>query len=142
MDILEVLQGTTADWERASPAPKSVLNALIEGCRLTLPPDYLTLLQFSNGGEGKLGVEPGWFQIWPAQEVLEFNRVHEVDVRLPGFFGFGSSGGGELLAIHSVTGKIYMIPFIGMAQEEARLIASRFAEFVAVMGRKEHLAEE
>lgn len=96
-------------------------------------------MQFSNGGEGKLSVEPGWFQIWPAQEVLELNRVYKVDVWLPGFFGFGS--GGELLAIHSDSGKIHMIPFI-MAQEEVRLIANRFAEFVAAMGHDEHIAAE
>lgn len=132
----------TAGWERASPAPQSALSALVVGCGLTLPPDYLTLLQFSNGGEGKLGVEPGWFQIWPAQEVLGLNRAYEVDAWLPGYFGFGSSGGGELLAIHSDSGKIYMVPFVGMAKDEARLIANSFAEFIAAMGHDEHLAEE
>ncbi len=45
-----------------------------------------------------MGADPGWFQVWPADQVVELNRGYEVCENLPGFFGIGSSGGGELLA--------------------------------------------
>ena len=48
--------------------------------------------------EGGLSVEPGWFQLWPPAEIERWNREYQVAEFAPEFLGFGSSGGGELLA--------------------------------------------
>lgn len=62
-------------------------------------------------------MDPGWFQLWPAEKVIEYNNSYKVAENVPGFFGFGSSGGGEMLAFDMRGGKprkVVMIPFIVM----------------------------
>jgi SMI1 / KNR4 family (SUKH-1) len=138
-DLREGLEG----WQhREPPAGPDALQRLAAAAPVTLPDDYLTLLAFSNGGEGELGIKPGWFQLWPAEEVLELNRGYELAEFLPGFFGFGSNGGGELLALDYRNGppyKVAMVPFIPMDQAEAVTIAETFAEFLRALGRPSRL---
>ena len=66
------------------------------------------------------------------------NRDFGIPESLPGFFGFGSNGGGELLALDVRSGpphKVVMVPFIPMDEDEAVTIAQTFAEFVKALGR-------
>ena len=74
-------------------------------------------------------VGPGWFQLWPPAEVEQMNRDYHVSELAPGFLGFGSSGGGELLAFDA-GGRVVMIPFILMSPEHALPVASSWSEFV------------
>jgi hypothetical protein len=104
-----------------------------------LPDSYLAFLGFSNGGEGPLAVAPGWFVIWSAEEVLESNQGYQVDKELPGFFGFGSNGGGELFAFDARSPqpwKIVMIPFIPLQERYAVVVAESFEQFVKAIGHE------
>src|SRR4051794_23741397 len=99
MHVETAIEDGLEGWPiRVPPASPAVLRDLASASPIALPEEYLALLGFSNGGEGNLGVEPGWFVLWPAEEVLVSNREFGVPELLPGFFGFGSNGGGELLA--------------------------------------------
>lgn len=51
-----------------------------------------------------------------------------MDVYAPGFLGFATSGGGEMLAF-SPTGAVVYAPFIGMEPEAALPLASTWREF-------------
>jgi hypothetical protein len=139
MDIEEALRGGLDGWQyRKPPASPGALKKLSAAAPIALPEEYLALLRFSNGGGGQLGVEPGWFQLWPAKEVLASNRDSGALECLPGFFGFGSNGGGELLALDLRSGppyKVVMVPFIPMDVEEAVTIADTFSEFLLALGR-------
>lgn len=79
-------------------------------------------------------MEPGWFQLWSPAEVEQLNRDYQVSESAPGFFGFGSSGGGELLAFDSAGG-IVMLPMVGMSPHDARPVADSWSEFVEKMER-------
>lgn len=138
MTITDIVHDTTTDWGRQSPASEAVLSnlALEAGC--ILPNDYLNFLSHSNGGEGELGVQPGWFQLWEAENVIQFGVDYEVPKYAPGFFAFGSNGGGEILAfdIRNDAGRpIVALPCIGLEPDEAMLVAANFADFAAQMGR-------
>jgi hypothetical protein len=136
---MDILVDNTADWERESPANPDVVQKLVNEAQIELPDEYLELLHYSNGGEGNLAVEPGWFQIWPAENVIEFNKGYEVQKNLPGFFAFGSSGGGEMLVLDTREGlpfKVVMVPFIPMKVELAKIITENFIEFVTAMGHE------
>ena len=138
MDTINILKDPTANWKRKPPAKHEILQKLIAESKGKLPDDYIALLHHSNGGEGELGIEPGWFQIWPTEKVLEFNQSYEVDENVPGFFGFGSNGGGEMLAFDTRGNKpwkVMMLPLISMQEEEAIVIADNFKEFLQNMGR-------
>lgn len=106
---------------------------------MPLPSAYLAMLEESNGGEGDLGVDPGWITLWPAEDVLSNNASYCVAEALPGFLGFASNGGGELLAFDLRGGEPYpivMIPFIPMEAAEAVQIASSFEELRQLLGKE------
>ncbi|WP_395748398.1 SMI1/KNR4 family protein [Prosthecobacter sp.] len=96
---------------------------------MDLPPQYTGYFAGVGPKEGGLSVEPGWFQLWPPDEVPQWNHEYQVHEFAPGFLGFGSSGGGELLAFDSES-RIVMIPFIGMSAKEAKPVAASWGEFV------------
>ena len=139
MGISDILDGHSTGWERESPANPEAVQKLMAEAHVELPDEYLELLRYSNGGEGNLAVEPGWFQLWPAEKVIEFNEGYEVNKFIPGFFGFGSSGGGEMLALDTREGrpyKVVRIPFIPMKAELARLVAEDFENFACALGHE------
>ena len=96
---------------------------------MTFPTDYVSYFAGDGPKEGGLVVEPGWFQLWPLDEVEQWNRDYQVQEFAPGFFGFGSSGGGELLAFDAA-GRVVMIPLIGMSPDGARPVGDSWNQFV------------
>ena len=138
MTIADFISDSTADWDRKPPAEGSTVSKLAVEAGCELPKDYLAFLRHSNGGEGELGVEPGWFQLWEAENVIQFGLEYEVPKYAPGFFAIGSNGGGEILAFDSRTDSVWPVvalPCIGLEADEAMTVSPNFAEFVAQMGR-------
>ncbi len=74
----------------------------------------------------------------PTADVLANNREYQLTEFLPGFFGFGSNGGGELLAL-DCRGRppwpVNMVPFIPLDAAEAQPVAADFGGFVRLLGR-------
>jgi hypothetical protein len=137
VNISNVLKDPSAKWDREAPASPEAIRKLVAESKIELPEEYLALLRYSNGGEGELAVEPGWFQLWPAEKVVKLNKGYEVEQNVPGFFGFGSNGGGEMLAFDTREGKpwkVVMIPFIPMMAEDAIVIAEDIRAFIQAMG--------
>jgi hypothetical protein len=139
MSILNLLIDSTAKWNRNPPAATDAIQDLVSGCAIDLPDEYIEFLRFSNGGEGELGVDPGWFQIWPAEQVIQLNEGYKVTENIPGYFAFGSNGAGEMLVFDARSEQpwsVAMIPFIHMQSYEAKIIAPDFEAFVRQMGRE------
>jgi len=139
MDTENILTDPSLNLSREDAADPSLVQMLSLEAEIELPEEYLKLLLISNGGEGELGIEPGWFQLWPAEMVIEHNRNYEVQKNVPGFFAFGSSGGGEMIAFAArgkKPWKVVMIPFIPMQESDVVVIAEDFGEFLLNIGRK------
>jgi hypothetical protein len=97
----------------------------------------LDYLAGANGGEGDLGVDPGWISFWAAEDVLSLNTGYCVADWLPGLFGFASNGGGELIAFDMRGGAPYpvvMVPFIPMQFDDIVQICSSFEELQKLIG--------
>ena len=126
-------------WRPESPAADNVLEVLREQVSVKLPAGYLAQLAASNGGEGDLGVEPGWICFWAAEAVVANNKGYAVAEFLPGFLGFASNGGGELLAF-DVRGQepfpIVVVPLIPMDVRVVVQIARSFDEFSDLIGKE------
>jgi hypothetical protein len=76
--------------------------------------------------------------LWSAEEIVELNRAYEVEDSVPGFFGFGTDGGGELFAFRlkaSQPWQVYMIPFIPMEETAAVLVAEDFTQLTKAFGQ-------
>lgn len=136
--LTDILADPTADWTRQAPATEESLQRLLGKCDFRLPEEYLAFLRYSNGGEGPLCIEPWWFQLFPADEVVAYNDGYKVAEFLPGWFAIGSNGGGEMLAIQKRDGSpcpVYMIPFIPMAESDAVQICHDFEMLAMALGR-------
>ena len=138
MTLLQILCDSTASWSRLPPASEARIDALTAEVDFDLPVEYLDFLRYSNGGEGSLCIEPWYFQLCSAEEVLKFNLGYRVEEFLPGWFAIGSSGSSDMLAIRKGDGSpcpVYMVPFVPMAESDAILIAHDFEMFAMAFGR-------
>ena len=134
----DVLADNSARWERQPPASQHAIDSLRAAVPWKLPAEYLAFLSYSNGGEGELGIRPGWFHIWSAEEVVGVNESYQVAEYHPGYFGFGTSLGGVMCAFDMLAGpphKVYGIPSDSIDPVDIDLVADDFLAFVRAMGR-------
>jgi hypothetical protein len=94
---------------------------------INLPADYLAYVESDGVSESTTDGDPGYFQLWPPDEVEELNEKLGVATMAPGFLGFGSDGGGELLAFDK-KGAVFMLPMVGMEAKYAKKIANSWTE--------------
>jgi hypothetical protein len=117
------------------PAPTEVVRRLRQRFS-NLPSDYLDFLLRHDGGEGFLGISPGYFALWSAKDVEQFTREYELHIYLPEYVCIGSSGGGDLyvLPISGEPAGIFSVPAIGMAPDVVELVAPSFSAFAKEFG--------
>jgi hypothetical protein len=89
LSTLELLKAVTTN----TPATPDLIAAVESELTAKLPSDYRDVLLYSNGFEGAVGSE-GWLQLWPTQDIVDFNFAAEYPVNLPGVIAIGSNGGG------------------------------------------------
>jgi hypothetical protein len=137
LDIAAQIEGRGGIWRRAEPASLDALEALRAALPTSVPDAYFEFLRFTNGGEGDISVEPGWLCPWPAEDVLLHNEGYKIAELYGNFLGFGSNGGGELIAFDCrapCPWPIVMIPWIG-GTEHCERIADDFPSLLACIGR-------
>ena len=49
-------------WDKKEPAKLKAVQQLINSSIKDLPDEHLAFFLYSDGGDGTLGIEPGWFQ--------------------------------------------------------------------------------
>ena len=113
------------------PAPSGELDRL-RSKYPSLPESYFSLLGRYDGAEGDLlGT---WVRLWSAAEAYTLSDSYEVPVDRPGYFAFGSNGGGELL-VCALEGSnerpLYTVPAIGMFDAELLPLAQSFDDLAA-----------
>jgi hypothetical protein len=74
----------------------------------------------------------GWFQLWPLSDICALNDAYKVPEYAPELLGFGSDGGGEMLAFDAKY-QIVQVPFIGMDTRHAQLIAPSWRAFETIL---------
>jgi hypothetical protein len=95
----------------------------------SLPAEYCRYIERGGTTEAFLSCEfPGYMQLWPIDEIDEYNRGYQVQEYAPRFLCFGSNGGGELLAFDE-SGKVVCLPAVGMEPEYARPVADSWSQF-------------
>ena len=138
MTISEVLKNPNLNLQRRNPpADEAALKEFLFNCRFTLPNDYVQLIRSTNGAEGELSISPGWFQLWPFEEILHLNQRYAVAEFHPGYFGFGSSGGGVMFAFKvdaTESSTVFGVPFDSIDPDDIRIVAKDFLTFANAMG--------
>jgi hypothetical protein len=95
---------------------------------LKIPEIYLAYLNSEKPKEGFLTSDPGYFQLWPFQDIVEMNQKYKISEFTENYIAFGSNGGDEMFAFDE-NGNISMIPFIGMSSVNAIKIAKSWDDF-------------
>jgi hypothetical protein len=76
----------------------------------------------------EIDVQPWLCEFWPFDELTRYNDEYQVPEYAAGYFGFATSGGGEMYAF-SPNGAIVCLGFIGMSPKEELLVATSWASF-------------
>jgi hypothetical protein len=93
------------------------------------------LLAYYSAGKPlvcELDANPYLCEFWPQEELSRYNVEYEVPLYAPGFFGFATSGGGEMFAL-SPSDAIVCLPFIGMEPAAATPVAPSWAAFKGML---------
>lgn len=106
-----------------------------------LPQAYLDLLAYSDGGEGPLAVQPYYFALDPGEVAFEAHSTGQHHEFFPGFFIFGSSGGGEFIALDTRGGaQPWPVVSIDMTNidlaESVMPVAATFDAFLELVGHE------
>jgi hypothetical protein len=80
----------------------------------------------------ELDVQPFSCEFWPLSELVTYNAEYGVAKYAPGYFGFGTNGGGEMFAIAS-DGRVVCLPFIGMSPSDELTVANSWREFEVML---------
>jgi SMI1 / KNR4 family (SUKH-1) len=75
---------------------------------------------------------PFFCEFWNLDDIERFNLEYEVLEYAPGYFGFATSGGGEMFAFDPA-GQVVCLPFIGMEPTYALVIAKTWEDFVSLL---------
>jgi len=93
------------------------------------------LVDYHLGGRPlscEFDVQPFSCEFWPLSELVTYNAEYRVASYAPGYFGFGTNGGGEMFAI-APDGRIACLAFIGMSPLEELQVASSWSEFEGIL---------
>ena len=82
----------------------------------------------------EIDVQPWLCEFWPLDELVTYNDNYKVSKYAPGYFGFATSGGGEMYAL-SPTGAVVCLAFIGMSPNEELSIANSWSSFEGMLKR-------
>lgn len=94
---------------------------------IPLPNDYIAYIEAKGVSEEFTEGLPGYLALWHPDEIEANNKDFQVETYAPGFLGFGTDGGGELLAFDA-SGAVFMLPLIGMEPRYANRIADSWHE--------------
>ena len=126
------------EWHHEPGATESSLSSLRATIGCSLPPEYFALLAQSNGGEGPLAASPFNLCLFSAEEAAKLKADGTYDEFFPGFFMFGSNGGGEYIGFDLRGTEPWPVVAIDMTNidlfESVELIASDFNDFLSLVG--------
>ena len=106
------------------------------GMKAVLPKDFLDYLEGGGVDAAFTAGAPGYFQLWSPDKIEKWNKEYQVEEYAPGFLGFGSDGGGEMLAF-DLNGSVFMIPFFGMSVDDATKIGDTWSEVASRIADEE-----
>lgn len=129
-----------SEWHKNDGATSEAIERLQALTFVTLPSEYLDLLQYSNGGEGPLPVDPLYFILDSAEVAADEAEAATFAEFFPGLFVFGSNGGGEGFALDMRNDAPFPVVYFDMTNadlvEGIQIVASDFADFLRLIGRE------
>ena len=125
-------------WYVNPGASSQAIQKLVACVGSELPNEYFDLLRYSNGGEGPLPLSPYNFCLDSAEDAAQSKIAKMHKEFFPGFFVFGTNGGGEYIAFDLRGSSPWPIVAIDMTNidlaESVQFIAPDFPSFLEFVG--------
>jgi hypothetical protein len=137
-EFLAACRAGTLAWE-VRPGAASFDLANLQSRLPGAPVDYVAFLSEADGGEGDLVTEAPitYLRLWSAASSIDNNDSYQVQRSLPGYWGIGDNGGGEMLAFDRsfAVWPLYAIPFIPMDARDRIPVADSFGQMLRRLGK-------
>lgn len=114
--------------ERNSPPLEEEFDRFQTLVAFSMPFDFWNFYQESNGAE--ILTDEKYIRLFSLSEMTSYNSELETNKYAPDYFLIGSNGSGEGYAISRKNAKIYMLPFVGLANEEAIYVCNSIQELI------------
>jgi len=116
-------------FEKNPSAEPELIQQVTQVLNLAFPLEYLDLFLHMNGGEGFIG--DNYCRLYSIENLNPLNQAFMVKDFAPGFFIFGSTGGGEAFAFDTKSDpfSIVKIPFIPMDVKYAEFLGATVYDF-------------
>jgi hypothetical protein len=95
--VEELFETIALFWFKRTGARADQIRQAEAALGVQFPPDYSSLLSWSNGGEGQIGNR--YLSIWSSDEIRQLNDDYQIGRYLPGVVGIGTDGGGQCYAL-------------------------------------------
>lgn len=104
---------------------------------IKLPEDYIFYLEKCLGINQFIGVK--YINLWPIEEIIDFNKCYGIVENLNNTIGIGSNGGGEFIGIlieDNGSVRIILSPFIDLDSNYNVEIGTSFTDFLVRLDNK------
>ena len=134
--LSELLSEPGREWTPHAPADESELAELIAMLPFELPPEYIELLRYCDGGEGDVDAPCLLFMLDSIAAAVEHNEMWRNEDCFADFWFIGGNGGVEKIAFDLRAGPPWPVVMIDCiaGEDSAQQIASTMAEFVQKIG--------
>lgn len=96
--------------------------------KFEFPEDYISFM--SNLKDNEINSDSGYIELFLLDELENINNEYETAKLTPNFIAIGTNGGGVGIFFNKNDNNIYSIPFVGMEEVHAVLLANSFSEFI------------
>lgn len=103
--------------DKNSPIEIVELEKFLAAIDFIPPADYIDFMKLHNGAEGAIG-NNAYLNLWPIEELINLNTDLKVQLYAPGYFIFGSDGGGSAFAFNKSDSSTAEFALIGMLIED------------------------
>lgn len=117
--------------EKETAIKLSEFNIISDDVEISLCQKYKPYENYLNqtlSGEGMVG-ENSYLLLWKKSEIEELNDMYETHEFLSDVMLIGSDGGDMAYGI-DINGRYIEVPFIGMDDEEIKVIGNNFDDFI------------
>lgn len=127
------------EWLKNEGASEEAISRLSAVASIPLPESYMSLLRYSNGGEGPLPMDPWNFCLDRAELAADTEHGGKLKEFFPKLFVLGTSGGGEAIALDANVPAPYPVVQFDLTNcnlaESVRRLARDFDTFLGLVGR-------
>ncbi len=133
----KVIEKISDNWHKNSGASIQDISTLESNLNIVFQNDYKSFIQWSNGGEGEIGVN--YISLWKIEDIVALNDDYQIQKYLTkDYLAFGTDGGGICYGFNIKEGfSVFKCPLGDLDINEASIIAESFTNFFTKAIREE-----